>query len=202
MNIRYFIVLAALALFNTTLSAQDLLDKLAEASCDCISKKDTDSMSSDDLQMQMGFCIMEAVSKYPAEFEKEYGDLNPGDQQAMTKLGEDIGMRMAAKCPAILMKIATVETQANVQTSTQSTISGTLKAVEGDDFSQLIIEDPTGRRHKILWMGYFKGSERLIESPEKALGRKVTVTYEEVECYSPKVKDYINCKEAREVKYQ
>jgi len=202
MKFKLLLAIAALAFALTPVTAQDLLDKLADTSCDCISKKDTDSMSSEDLQMQMGFCIMEAVGKYPEEFQKAYGNLDPSNQAAMTKLGEDIGMRMAAKCPSVLMKIATVETQTTVKTTTQSSITGTLKAVEGDEISLLIVEEASGRRHKLLWLGYFKGADRLTETPEKAVGRKVTVTYQEIECYSAKAKDYINCKEVKGVEYQ
>lgn len=198
----FFLLVAIFSFSATTLSAQDLLDKLAEASCSCISQKSSDNLSSDELQIQMGFCIMEAVGKYPEDFQKQYGNLDFTDQQAMTKLGEDIGMRMAFKCPDVLMKMAAVETETTVTTTTVSNISGTLRAIEGDDFSQLVVEDESGRKHKLLWLGYFNGSEQLIEDQSRAIGRRVNVSYETVECYSPKANDYINCKEIKALSFE
>jgi S1-C subfamily serine protease len=40
-----------------------------------------------------------AVGDNQAAFEKEYGQLDPSNQSAMTRLGEQIGMKMAFKCP-------------------------------------------------------------------------------------------------------
>jgi hypothetical protein len=204
MTNKIMLIFAAMLLLAAPVSAQDLLDKLADYSCNCLSQKNLDNASTEEIQMQMGFCIMEAVGKYPDEFQKAYGSLDPSDQAAMTKLGEDIGMKMAFKCPNTLMKLAVMETQTTTTSTvtTVSTLKGTLKAVEGDDFSQLVIRDEAGRTHKLLWLEYFNGSERLISSPEKAIGRQVTVQYETIECYSPKVNDYINCKAVKEVTYQ
>ena len=95
-----------MVLAQPLIAQEALLDKLADAACACITKKDTDSMSNEDLQMQLGFCIMEAVGANQAAFEKEYGALDPSDQSAMSKLGEQIGMKMAFKCPNVIMRMA------------------------------------------------------------------------------------------------
>ena len=205
MTYKFILALFALLITTTAITAQeDLIDKLAQASCDCISAKDTDNMSPDDLQMQMGFCIMEAVGKYPDEFNKAYGELDFTDQAAMTKLGEDIGYRMAFKCPTVLMKMAAVDTETTVTTTTGngSSISGTLQSIEGDDFNLLIVKEASGRTHKLLWLSYFEGSEALSNNPGNFLGKEVSVSYTTYECYSPKIKDYINCKEITSLSFK
>jgi hypothetical protein len=204
----YKFILALFALFITTTSMtaqEELLDKLAQSACDCISAKDTDNLSQDEIQMQMGFCIMEAVGKYPEEFSKAYGDLDFTDQAAMTKLGEDIGYKMAFKCPTVLMNMALMETQTTTTTTTtesQNSISGTLQSIEGDDFSLLVVKDASGRAHKLLWLSYFEGSEALSTNPGNFLGKQVSVDYTTYECYSPKIKDYINCKEITRLSFK
>ncbi|MCB9038776.1 MAG: hypothetical protein H6557_19355, partial [Lewinellaceae bacterium] len=50
-------LLAALA--SLPLAAQGLIDKLADASCECISKQDVDNMSQEQMQMQLSLCMME-----------------------------------------------------------------------------------------------------------------------------------------------
>ena len=194
-----FFFLAALT--SLPLAAQDLMDKLADASCDCISKQDVDNMTQEQLQVQLGFCIMEAVGKYPDEFQKEFGNLNPGDQAAMNKLGEQIGMKMAFKCPTVLMKVADVQTQMQAAPAALQVITGTVKSVDGEEFATVTITDEQGRSQKLLWLRYFKGSERFVSEPAKVIGSKVQVKVESVEYYSPKAKDYYGRKEIREVEF-
>ena len=192
-------LLAALA--SLPLAAQGLIDKLADASCECISKQDVDNMSQEQMQMQLSLCMMEAVGKYPEEFQKEFGDLNPGDQAAMNKFAEQVGMKMVFKCPTVLMKVADVQAQVQATTSTLQVLAGTIKAIDGEEFATVTLTDEQGRTHKLLWLRYFKGSERFISEPSKVIGSKVQVKVESVEYYSPKAKDYYGRKEIREVKF-
>ncbi len=202
MKIKVFFPLFLLAtLSGLSLSAQDLMDKLADASCECISRQDVDNMTQEQLQMQLGFCIMEAVGKYPEEFQKEYGNLNPSDQAAMNKLGEQIGMKMAFKCPTVLMKVADVQTQVQTAPAALQVLTGTVKSIEGEEFATVTLTDEQGRSHKLLWLRYFKGSERFINEPSKVVGSKVQVKVESVEYYSPKAKEYFGRKEIREVEF-
>ena len=189
-------LLAALA--SLPLAAQGLIDKLADASCECISKQDVDNMSQEQMQMQLSLCMMEAVGKYPEEFQKEFGNLNPGDQAAMNKFAEQVGMKMAFKCPTVLMKVADVQAQVQATTSTLQVLAGTIKAIDGEEFATVTLTDEQGRTHKLLWLRYFKGSERFISEPSKVIGSKVQVKVESVEYYSPKAKGR---KEIREVKF-
>jgi hypothetical protein len=199
-----FLFFLALAL-SAPLAAQDLMDKLADATCACINKKDVDNMDSEMLQMQLGFCIMEAVSKHNDEFQKAYGQMDPTDAAAMSSLGEQIGMKMAFKCPAVLMKVAAIETQVEVRPAAPAAteaLSGTVKAIEDEGgFGQITVLDESGRTHKLLWLRYFKGDTRFINEPGKVVNAKVRVKYENVEVYSPKAKEYFNRKEIREVEF-
>jgi hypothetical protein len=193
-------LLGAFMVLAQPLVAQEaLLDKLADTACACISKKDTDSMSNEDLQMQLGFCIMEAVGANQEAFEKEYGALDPSNQSAMTKLGEQIGMKMAFKCPNVIMKLAGQEppqgmTSTTMAPSAKGTISGAFQGVSGEDIATVMIKEANGRTQKLLWMGYFEGSDVLIGNPASLSGKNVTVEYETIEVYSPQAKEYFDRK--------
>lgn len=198
-NILATALLGALFLLAQPMLAQDaLLDKLADTACGCISKKDTDAMSVDDLQMQLGFCIMEAVGANQAAFEKEYGQLDPSDQSAMTKLGEQIGMKMAFKCPNVIMKLAGQQPPQGMNAApaakAKGTVSGSFEGVSGDDIATITIKEANGRTQKLLWMDYFKGSDALIQNPGSLKGKTVTVEYETIEVYSPQAKEYFDRK--------
>lgn len=190
-----------MAIAALPLAAQGVVDKLADASCECISKKDVDNMSQEQLQMQLGFCIMEAIGKYPEEFQKEFGDFDPSDQAAMNKIAEQIGMKMAFKCPAVLMKVADVQTQVQAAPAAMEVLTGTIKSIDGEELATVTLTDEQGRSHKLLWLQYFKGSERFISEPSKVVGSKVRVKVEAVEYYYPRVKEYFGRKEIREVEF-
>ncbi len=200
--------LALIGLFaaiSSPLLAQDIMDKLAEASCECISKKDVDNMSMEDLQMQLGFCIMEAVGTNQEAFQAEYGDIDYTDQAAMTKLGEKIGMKMAFKCPEYIMKMAggqAPQGAAPAPMNAKMSMEGTLTGIEGEEVATLVIKEASGRTHKLLWMDYFEGSDQLISNPKALVGKKVSVEYETAEMYSPQMKDYVERKKVTGIKVQ
>ncbi|MEQ8707241.1 MAG: hypothetical protein RIC19_25135 [Phaeodactylibacter sp.] len=193
-----FMLLAPAVNAQKALLDDILLDVLADDACYCISKKDIDNMSVDDLQMQLSICLMEAVGDNQAAFEKQYGELNPSDQSAMTKLGEQIGMKMAFKCPNVIMKLAGQQPPQSMNAAptakSAGAVSGTFEGVSGDDIATITIKEANGRSQKLLWMGYFKGSDQLIENPGSLKGKKVMVEYETIEVYSPQAKEYFDRK--------
>lgn len=204
MKMKYFLALAWVAVLGFPLAAQGLMDKLADEACTCISKKDVNSMNTEQLQMQLGFCIMEAVGNNAEAFQKQYGGVDPSDQEAMTKLGEQIGMKMAFKCPDVLMKMATVETTTAtvpMPPAALEELTGTVRSIDGDEVAQVTVVDEAGRTHKLLWIRYFEGSDRFINEPGKVVGSKVKVQFETIEAYSPKAKEYFGRKEIRGVEF-
>ena len=71
-------------------------------------------------------------------------------------------------------------------------VSGSLVSVVGDEFSTVILKDEEGKTQKFLWLQNFKGSDQLIQSLENLnAASNVTLIYNNIECYSPQLKDYI-----------
>lgn len=197
----YLIVLIALFGLSTQTQAQSLKEKLAQAGCDCISKKDTDKMTQEQLQMELGACLMISMGDFQAEFATEYKDLDMTNQAAMTKFGEEIGMIMATKCPTVFMRMSAQANAASADEPKGGTMSGTIKEITGDDVATIVITDSNGRSHKLLWLGFFKGSDQLQDA-SKAAGKKVKVMYEEMEVYSPKAKEYYPRKKVTGIEFQ
>lgn len=176
--------------------SQDAVDVLTQETCDCISKKNLDNLSQDQINLELGVCIMESLSKHSGEYEELNVDLN--DQASFQKLGEQIGFRMASVCPQILMKVATVQNAGDSEvTKPVSELTGILKRIEGDDFQYVIVAEDGGREHKFLWLRYFKGSEKLIEEKKQVIGKRVKITYLPIETFSAKLNDYTNRKEIK-----
>lgn len=204
-RIMLFALIGLFAGLLTPATAQDIKDKLAAEACDCIGEKDTDNMSTEDLQMQLSMCLMEAVGNNQAAFQEEYGTLNPSDQETMQKLGQDIGMRMVTKCPQYMMKLANQQappqSAAPAPTKKASSLQGTIKAVGGDEVAIVTVVEDNGRSHKLLWLDFFPGSDRL-QNPSEAVGKKVTVEYQEMEVYSPKAKEYFKRKKIAGIRFE
>ncbi|MCI5084065.1 MAG: hypothetical protein MRY78_20365 [Saprospiraceae bacterium] len=197
---RFVLLVFALSfglLVNLSAQEKDILDVFAQETCDCISKKNIESLSQEQINLELGYCIMQSLSKHTGEYEDKY-EVDPSNPQSFSKFGEKIGFRMAATCPAILQKVATVGNAD--QTDAKRVVSemvGTVKAIRGTDINFLVIKDEQGRDQTFVWLRYFNGSDLLMDDVEELVGQKVKVTYSLIELYSPKAKDYYNQKEIK-----
>ena len=190
------IAFALLFIANNVFAQEDILDVFAQETCDCISKKNVESLSQEQINLELGFCIMQSLGNHTGEYEEKY-PVDVKDPESFSKLGEKIGFRMAAKCPSILQKVATVN---NGQSEVQRPVSemiGTVKRLRGTDVNFLVITDEQNRDQTFIWLRYFNGSDWLIDDFEDLIGKKIKVTYSLVEVYSPKAKDYFNQKEIK-----
>ena len=176
-----FLVCASLLL-----TAQDDLYKtIATETCECISKKKVDNTNRSEVEMALGLCMMES-------FQAHSVDIDVSDEQAMTKFGEKVGMQMAPICPTVFASFIGDEEQEEVSAIE---LSGTVKSIESGEFLFLVFKENSGKEHKLLWLRYFPGSDDFKSEPKKLIGKKVTVAYQEMECFFPKLKAYYNTKE-------
>ena len=191
-----------LTIISLAAEAQDIADVVAQETCDCISKKDLSNVSDrSQIEMALGVCMLESFGKHEKEVNNHF-KYDANDRDAMRKIGEKVGVKMAPKCPKIFEKIASLSAPPKASVSEVKEIAGTLKDLVQSDFATLVVEDANGRKHDMLWIGYFKGSEDLGTNYKEHVGKKVKVRYTELECYSPKLKEYINKKEVKELTFQ
>lgn len=192
---RWCFTISILFFSTPLLIGQAMLDTLAQETCECVSQKNLEGLDEAALNMELGLCIMQGLNTH----EGKLGDdlkVDIADQESMRKLGEQIGLRMANRCPDILMMIVSAKGQkANANNGT--VLTGTIKAIDGEEFGRIILVDETGREHKLLWLRYFKGSDQLVADATLFIGKKARVEYETIECYLPKVKEYSNRKEVK-----
>lgn len=165
------------------------IQKLAVVACECVDADDMKESSKDNLEMVLGLCIMEGLGKYPEIFEK----INIEDNGAMEKLGERIGVAMLSNCPDVMMAMAMSDIEEDTAES-DDILQGTIQRIEGDQFTFIVIKTEAGRMEKLLWLSYFEGADELSEMGEKALNKKASFSYVQIECYSNSHKEYINRK--------
>jgi hypothetical protein len=189
------ILLSPLSLF----SQESIMDKVANATCEYLQSDEIKSLTNDKMSIKMGVFLISYYTEHKEEFVKEGFEFNLTDEKGGEELGYKIGMQMATICPETIMALAADDSDEDNIIKT-FVVEGKLKTITGEDFSYIHIKDTQGKSQKFLWLGNFIGSDQLIES-DNIKNLKVSVTYKNTECYSPKLKEYIIIKEIVEIEY-
>ncbi len=177
--------------------SQAALDTITIATCQCIAEKNLDALDSEALNMELGFCIIESLSRHPNAANEL--NVNIYDTESMGNVGEKIGSRMALLCPSVVAKIAAVNSTPARPSEQQ--MEGVITGIEGREFGFVLLRDDQGRTHRLLWLRYFPNSERLMEDARRVTGQRVRVTFTPIECYSPAERDYFERREIRAMEF-
>ena len=197
----------ALIFLPITFFAQDnsvsILDRIAQETCDYMSKEEIAELEGEDLTIKLGLFIVNLYAVYTDELNEAGYNINFSDDgNGAEVFGEKVGITMIKFCPEVLMALAESDAFADdeVEAVEEFYSEGTLMKLEGNEFSNIILEDTDGRIQKFLWFTNFVGSDKLIYS-DSVEGINVGITYKNIECYSPKLKEYIIRKEILEIIY-
>jgi hypothetical protein len=189
---KLLLVCAAVLFFNNAQS-QDVSDTITEEVCACASgKKETlQEADSEEIKMELGLCMISSVSKHKDEVTAEYGDVLE-DEEAMEKLGSDIGLNMLSICPDVFTLFAGMDDDEDVDEvifKEYSTIEGRIVEIKQEQFLTVVVKDNSGRSHTLLLLTFFEGSNLLTEGEVKK-NDKVSIEYMEQEFYDVKAKDF------------
>lgn len=173
-------------------NSQDLLDILAKEVCECSKSKQDKLKNPETLQMELGLCIMTSFSNHESQVKEKYGDIlsEKGDMQ---KLGEDIGWKMAAVCPDVVMAMASTGFLEEDAEQENSILEGQFIQIKIEQFTSLLLKDSTGRTHTFLLLNFCEGSNLITENLLKK-NDKIAIEYFENEFFDPKAKDFRNYK--------
>lgn len=194
---KYSIFSFALILLSPYLAhAQDYLQEIAEKSCKCIEERvgpsGVDKADMEALTMQMGLCMIEVAQPHAKKLKKDHGiDFAQIDRDG-EKLGTLIGLRMATVCPQTLLRMTQASTEAEaeaVEIATKS-FEGTVVSVSDDQFVVFNVDDAQGKRYRFLWLDHFRSDLGVEDNFRNLVGTKVHVSYQEVEFFEPKLREY------------
>lgn len=172
------------------------LDKVSLEICEYFeaNKEEMDKMSYDEKVANFGLKMMESYIDHKDELEKEgiKFDLSKGGSEG-EKIGELIGLNMVKHCPAFILALGEeyIENDESFEGNDAEVIKGKIKKITGEDLYVLEIKDTEGKTQKFVWLTNFEGSDELIELEDKSKGKKVEVSYKNIEFFSPKLKEYI-----------
>lgn len=168
------------------------LDEISDLTCECITKKKIKKNAVDKLELELGLCMMDAVSKAKV-------DLSFTDENAMTKLGEQVGLRMAGSCPSFMELIGVMMDKDpnfldDEEELTYLNFQGKLSKINKDHFTTLELKADNGKKNTFYWFEYFEGANILKDNSSFLMNKKIKLEYKEVEYYFPKYEEYIKIK--------
>lgn len=165
--------------------AQEDYKGIAQETCECIQKKDLSNASKKSIEMALGLCMFEVVQARKIE-------VDMADGEAMRKFGEKVGMQMAPICPEIFAKLADEAEEAAPATES---VSGTVKSIEEKEFLFVTLKDQNNKEVRLVWLRHVEGADEFLNDYKKLIGKKVTLTYQNLELFNAKAKGYFGYKE-------
>ena len=174
---------------SLAMSGQDVVDKITEETCSCISQiQDNDS---EQLKAKMGFCMISAAQPYEKQLRRKHDiDLKTLESNSETsaKLGQLIGMRMAGMCPDQLLRI---QETAEGSEEKQKTALGNVTGIDKGDFLTIRIKN-NQEEGRYLWLQPFDNSEEIEKNLDNLTGKNVRITYREVSLFDAETRSYRN----------
>ena len=182
-----FTLLTAAMMSNTAMAQQNYLDEIAQRACTCVDKVQTNGLGENEITMQMGVCILQSVA--PNDREKLMNDYKININDPMKdgqRAGAIIGARMAAFCPATVIKLSNLAKDA----SAGGSITGNIVKVDTDGFVTFSVKENAGNTQKYVWLFPTKGGLDLPSNYSSMTGKTVTLKYDTKNIFDPRIGDY------------
>jgi len=176
------------------------MQKFADSVCSCLNRGNlNDIKTRAEAEATVTNCFLKGNMNLLMQLADER-KITVTDQQAMRKIGEEVGMQlMRRNCDAFVQLSMKMAQESNGERTSFSKTSGTLSAVETKDFCKLILTESNGKKSSFYWLHHFTNSEKFVGQPAKYIGKKVKITWEDTEVYLPAMKDYFKIKEIKEI---
>lgn len=185
------ILLLIFTVFSLNLTAQndEQIQKIAQSTCECLSEKNLEGKTQQEIEVQFGFCILGSVSKNKKEFDEMYGGKSIMEID-MEKFGEEIGLQLAGLCPDVFMNL---DLGPDEEESVELNVElGKIISIEKKQFNTINLEIGDGSVLKFLWLWDFEGSDILIKNQCK--NKWINIFYSSLLLYDAEKKSYVNYK--------
>jgi len=182
------------SLFAQKLTKEQLISKISEGTCDCITKKE---ITKENLEMTLGLCMLEDFNKYEKDIEKYYGKNVITDESKMEDHGRDVGIQMATKCPSFLkMVMDNMDDEEDVEEEMieeEPSVTGKFFQAKSEQFITFSIKETSGKTVDFILLNNFDNSFLLTENILKS-NDVIEVYYYELEMFDAKIKKFVTYK--------
>jgi hypothetical protein len=168
--------------------------KVTDSICNALSRRDISKVTNKKEALALyTSCVMEHADLLQELAEESKVEFS--DQSAMEKIGLNIATNLMKNNCANFIKLSAyfAEEKTNTDNLTSST-TGTLKRIDNKGFNYLVISE-NGAEKSFLWLRQFAGSEKLNNGVAAIAGKKVKISWQEIEVYLPVAKGYYKVKE-------
>lgn len=194
-NLKYVVAVVALACIaplqliaqELTTAEKEAYAKIAQETCDCISKQNVSSMSKDEVKMALGLCLLESAKKNNLE-------LDISDPEKMRGLGAKVGVIMATQCPGVF-KAFVSDSKDDDRKEKAQLVEGKIKSVDTKSLVTLVLREESGQEQRLVWFSYVNGLDSFLEDPKKLAGKKVKIEFRTIQSFQASAKGYMSIKE-------
>ncbi|MBS7563964.1 hypothetical protein KHS38_06065 [Mucilaginibacter sp. Bleaf8] len=168
--------------------------RMTDSLCNALSKVDVNKITSKE---EANSIFTDCFSRYTSLLMEvaEERKIDFSDDAAMEGLGTDIGKDLLKLNCGSFLKLAAKMAGSKNNAESKSTTSGTFKRIENKGLNYIVITDPQGKEKSFIWLRQFTGSERFTSGTTALVGKKLKVTWQDMEVYLPQAKGYYNVKE-------
>jgi hypothetical protein len=175
-----------------SLNAQEnYMDTIVEQACSCVSEiGDEEELNSTNL----GLCILNEAVKFKEELLQDHNINMANIDTEGEALGRLVALEMLSVCPDQLKRMVNAgqnEREANDREETSYySVTGQVKSIQKSDFISFSITNVEGKTSKFYWLTFIEGNFDIQEEYNALEGKKVEVSYSEIELYDPKIREY------------
>lgn len=191
------LLLITQSVFAQKLSKEQLITKISEGTCECITKKE---ITKENLELTLGLCMLEDFNKYEKDIEKYYGKNVISDDSKMEALGRDVGVQMATKCPSFLKLIMDSvgdddgdDEEIDAVEEIEPSVIGKYFQAKSEQFVTFSIKEASGKTVEFILLNNFDNSFLLTENILKS-NDEIEVFYYELEMFDAKIKKFVTYK--------
>jgi len=179
-------------------------EKAADAICNKLSGIDINAVSGQEILKVFEQNLMKEFSANSDALLAEMGfeELSADNGR---KIGEEIGKKLLVRCPKFIdvsLKIAKEKKGNPPEIADEiNETYGTISKIVSPDFTTIVVKDATGRETTFYWLRFFKGSDKFESATANNVGKKIKLTWTEMECYLPKAHGYYKIKEIKSIDF-
>ena len=184
--------------------------KVAVSICNCLEKNHVEN-AKDQAEMQSIFlqCMLDSAASVMGELatNANNGDLQEASQEFAQKVALELVKMNCKPFMQMSMKLAqgsggiALRNNENKEEESLKSADGVVTKVDERDFLYITVKTTAGREITLIYLDYVDNSDDWVKNAATKLkDKKVTVQYVEKEVYNPKLKDFSDVKELKELR--
>lgn len=168
--------------------------KLTDTICACMSKVDFTKVTT---KQQASTAFSACFAQHPALLVDVATErhITLTDDEGMNKIGNDVGESLMTQNCAAALKLGILMADDKKDDNEASETSGVFNRIDLKGFNYIVVTDNAHNEKSFLWLREFPGSDKFMNGAVQLKGKKLKVTWREMEVYLPQAKGYYKVKE-------